>query len=375
MLNELTPTGLAGKESSMNKRRRFFFLICLICLPPEFISAQDLQNTDNNLNEIFSASEADGVALDQIEAKDDSLDAQSVSSKNLLPWRFAWDVKFIGILKTVGTELDFNPLLLYSDRMLNRNEAKMTFTLLPTDWYSFSAYIFFQLHIRNTWSESKETGDLMFRNRFGGGMSHEFSFAQHMKTVLGLEYRLDQSMKNGDISYRHRLAAIFSLKGGGLPGLTWSVEQRVIPFFTKSDQGFSFLETESLAAVEYKLSEKGNVRLYNDFYFDASSLLNKKEDEFYLEETIGVKTGLQNKVDFMFGPTYFFHNLTPFDNVSLFGFKSGLDAIFPLKNNRSDRKWKIGVQYWGAFNFNDKTWDSLFQLSVGYSGNMKFNET
>ena len=107
----------------MNKRRRFFFLICLICLPPEFISAQDLQNTDNNLNEIFSASEAGGVALDQIEAKDDSLDSQSVSSKNLLPWRFAWDVKFIGILKTVGTELDFNPLLLYSDRLLNRNEA------------------------------------------------------------------------------------------------------------------------------------------------------------------------------------------------------------------------------------------------------------
>ena len=79
MLNELTPTGLVGKESSMNKRRRFFFLICLICLPPEFISAQDLQNTDNNLNEIFSASEADGVALVQIEAKEDYLDSQSVS--------------------------------------------------------------------------------------------------------------------------------------------------------------------------------------------------------------------------------------------------------------------------------------------------------
>ena len=94
----------------------------------------------------------------------------------------------------------------------------------------------------------------------------------------------------------------------------------------------------------------------------------------YIEETVGFKTGVKDKMDFFFGPTYFFHNVDDFRNVSLAGFKSGIEVSLRslvLRTSRASALWTLSASYWGAYNFDSKSYDHLLQLALVYKGSLK----
>lgn len=311
-----------------------------------------------------------------------SVETSPVSAKTDfgLPWRFSWSVNFEGTLKFTDNKVGFNPLFLYNDKMLNRNTFRMNITLLPSDLYTAVVYTYLNVHLRNIYdAENPDEGDFLYRNRYGIGLDNRFSFSNGLDFLVGVEYRLDQSNWN---SFKHRLALRALLEGGGLPGFSWAIEQRALPFFTVKAAGLSSFETETMFSAEYDFFLAGphpstdgyKLILYNDFYFDSTSFPDGSETEYYLEETVGVKAGLKDFVTLTFGPTYFFHNLQPYNNVSLFGFKAGTAFKFRTKSIavdgetlRAAKTYTLSAFYWGAFNFDRETWDHLMQVSFGIS--------
>lgn len=298
------------------------------------------------------------------------------------PWELAWGFSLEGIFKFVDGGIDFNPLFLYNDRMLNRNNVKIDFSGRPKNNYRFGVYGYFDFHLRNQYESENALGSLLFRYRVGIGTDHAIFFGSHLSLILGFEYRFDYSIAFGEelsSSTKHRTAFSLGLEGSGAPGLAWEIEQKVMPFFTVDDRGFSYLESESVFYVEYEVSRKGEVRLYNDFYadysiFPKSDFENLLNPEVYIEETVGFKTGVKDKMDFFFGPTYFFHNVDDFRNVSLAGFKSGIEVSLRslvLRTSRASALWTLSASYWGAYNFDSKSYDHLLQLALVYKGSLK----
>ena len=297
-----------------------------------------------------------------------------------LPWRFSWSVNFEGTLKFTDNKVGFNPLFRYNDKMLNRNTLRMNMTLLPSDLYTAVVYTYLNVHLRNIYdAENPDEGDFLYRNRYGIGLDNRFSFSNGLDFLVGAEYRLDQSNWN---SFKHRLALRALLEGGGFPGFSWAIEQRALPFFTVKAAGLSSFETETMFSAEYDFFLAGShpstdgykLILYNDFYFDSTSFPDGSDTEYYLEETIGVKAGIKDLVTLTFGPTYFFHNLQPYNNVSLFGFKAGTAVAFKTKPITVDgetlqaaKTYTLSAFYWGARNFDRETWDHLLQVSFGIS--------
>lgn len=305
--------------------------------------------------------------------------AQEGGSSKSLPWSFSWSLKFDGIIKFVDSKVDYNPLFLYDDRMLNRDDVKLSFKMMPTDFYTADLYFFANLHLRNVRGEDSK-GDLLVRIRPGVGLNNIFSFYDHLAATLGLEYRVDISDFK---KYKHRLAFGASLEGEGAPGLSWLVEQKFLPRFTVAAKGLSEVEYETAVVVDYELlqHQKENknpqvkLSLYNDFYFDATTFPGSTENEYYIEESLGLKCSWKKMLDFSFAPTYFFHNLDPYENVSLFGFKSALGASFSpeRRTQKADGspkdpiRYTLSAGYWGAYNFHNRSWDHLLQVSFGLS--------
>lgn len=364
-------------------RCRLILPVCFlsVCLPVRLSAAE---------RETVSVISEDEIEIEDFAAdasvfqKDVSVpaekDSDSAEADFGLPWRLSWSLNFEGTLKFTDNSIGFNPLFLYNDKMLNRNTFRMNLTLMPSDLYSAIVYTYLNVHLRNIYDEENpEEGDFLYRNRYGIGWDSRFSFMNDLDFLLGLEYRLDQSNWN---SFKHRLSFRALLEGSGIPGLSWSVEQKILPFFSSKANGLSSFETETLLNAGYEFFRAGSkakaagysLTLYNDFYLDTTSYPDGSETEYYLEETIGLKAGLTEFVRLIFGPTYFFHNLPPYKNVSLLGFKAG--SVFSFKTKpiiaegetlRAARTYTLSAYYWGAHNFDRSTWDHLIQIAFGVS--------
>lgn len=370
----------------MIRKRPTFFCILLLFFHAMILPAEDTES-DSLRSEDEIEAVTDGIAADSAEMMSDAPAAVSVAETKPsvvaagLPWRFSWSLNFEGVLKFVEDKVGFNPLFLYNDKMLNRDTFRLNFTMMPSDLYTAVVYTYLNIHLRNIYdAEKPDEGGFLYRNRYGVGWDNRFSFSDDLDLLFGLEYRLDQSNWN---SFKHRLAFRTLLEGSGIPGLNWSLEQRLLPFFTRKAAGLSSFETETLVSVGYEFFQahpeiKANgytLTVYNDFYFDSTSYPDGgSETEYYLEESVGVRAGLKDIVRLTLAPTWFFHNLPPYRNVNLLGFKSIAAFVFKTKPItvdgellRAAKTYTLSASYWGAHNFDRQTWDHLLQIVFGIS--------
>lgn len=296
-----------------------------------------------------------------------------------LLWRFSWSILFSGALKFDGNSIGYNPIYLYNDRMMSLNTFKLNWTLTHSELLSTVIYLFLNMHLRNIYSaEEPETGDFLYRNRYGVGVTSVLSFTDFAFKVSG-EYRLQQS--NWD-QFKHRLNLTLVFGGSGVDGLKWELEQRLLPYFTKKAGGFSEFEAEGFAYIEYdffkiKKSSKTSgfaLKGYNDFYYDVTVFPNVDSSDVYFEETVGLKADLKGIAELNFGPTYFYNDSSPYEKVNLFGFKTGVDFSFKSKAievngglMRAATKYTVSAAYWGARNFQRDSWDQYLRVAFAVS--------
>lgn len=365
-----------------------FSAFLMLLVPVAYLSAADAEaETLRSGVEIGTVNEnenASGNAAETPSGTPDAVSKTAIPPAGIaagVPWRFSWSLNFEGILKFVDDKVGFNPLFLYNDKMLNRDTFRLNFTMMPSDLYTAVVYTYLNIHLRNIYdAEKPDEGGFLYRNRYGVGWDNRFSFAEDLDLLFGMEYRLDQSNWN---SFKHRLAFRTLLQGSGVPGLNWSLEQKLLPFFTRKAAGLSSFETETLVFVGYEFFQAHHpaikadgytLTLYNDLYFDTTSYPDGAETEYYLEESVGIRAGLKDVVRLTLAPTWFFHNLPPYKNVNLLGFKSTAAFVFKTKPIavdgellRAAKTYTLSASYWGAHNFDRQTWDHLLQVVFGIS--------